>query len=244
MAEPVKAAGSLVGSIQEQADEYLAKAKKSKSGKLEFDANTPEAVRLVAIANKRHRDAQRELTKVTQSLAMLKAEKSELLKHTKKLSKVKLTKAQQEELDELKFEDPEAWREKLDEYESEARGKLEEGLNKKLKEASAESTKAVLAEQRKAILKQYKEDNPDFHIDEDVIENDVPPRLSKALNDPEADYKEALNNVREYLETGKVIDKGSDILAQPNLSKVGGRDKPSKDTVEVALETQYQKDVF
>lgn len=222
----------------------LSEATRSEDGKLEFKEGTSEEVVYAATTEQRRRDTQAEYTKTKQNNAALKAEKDELMTQLDSDVKLDLTLDQEEELDELKFSDPDKWRSKMNFYETEAQAKHTKQVDERLKEVSAKGTETAELERRKQVLQDFQAANPGLALDDDVIANDVPPRISKRLQENEVTFEEFLQEVHNYLKTGKVVNKTDETMGQPNLSKAGGSDTPSDEAVEHESVKTYDTEVY
>lgn len=202
-----------------------------------------EAVRVAAMAEKRYRDTQAALTRISQENKALKAEKSVLRQKATAHVELDLTPEQEAELEDLKFEDPEAWRKKVNFYEQEAKTKHEKALDEEVKKVSSQSLDNEEIERRKTVLSAFLEDHEGFELDDDIIANDIPPRIVKKLETGKISFEDFLQECYDYTKTGKVI-KQDKVLNQPNLSKVGGSDRPDKNAVKEDMITSYNKETY
>jgi len=187
---------------------------------------------------KRFKDTQGAYTKSQQELKAIKAKLEALEKLTQ--PKVELDSATKAELDDLKYSDPDAWRAKMNSLEQEAQRKHREMLD----EASQEARKAAELEHRQQVLRDFQASHPDIVINDEVIAYDVPPRITKKLDNGEISFEDFLNEVASYLKTPKVIGDGNSTLDQPNLSSTGGDDKPSDIAVKKDIVKDYKNLVF
>ena len=242
MANPDNAASQ--DTFENKVSSVLKAVTRGDNGKLEFPEGTPEEVVYAATAEQRRRDTQAEFTKTKQAQAALEAEKTELLKQVSSDVKIELSDEQVEELEELKFSDPDAWRRKMNTYETEAQTKRAKEVDERLKEISAKGTETAELERRKQTLQEFQVANPGLVIDDDVIANDVPPRITKRLQDNEVTFEEFLQEAHDYLKTGKVVAMTEKTLGQPNLSKAGGGDTPSDDAVRHESQKSYDNEVY
>lgn len=202
-----------------------------------------EEVKYAAMAEKRRRDTQASYTREQQRSATLEAEKQELLKLNNESIRVELTAEEQSELDDLKFADPEAWRVKMNSLETEHRKKKEGIVNERLKSVSESTGKATELERRKQLLEAHNAANPEHALDDDVIANDIPPRITKKLETGEYSFEEFLPAAHKYLTTGKVV---ADVKTgkQPDLGKVGGGSEPSAQAANEGLKKSYEKEIY
>ena len=192
--------------------------------------DTPESTQQVDY-EKRFKDTQAFATKVAQEKAdairelnELKAELS-VLKETAKPS-LTIDAQTQSELEDLKYSDPDAWRTKVNELEQKAN--LE--FNSKIAEAKQLSTQQLELQRRANVLAQFQTEHPDVEFTDELLHLDIPQRIVKELENGKVTYEEFLNNVYNYVKTPKVVGSITKTLEQPNLSKTGGDDTPTKNS--------------
>lgn len=192
--------------------------------------DTPESTQQVDY-EKRFKDTQAFATKVAQEkaeavreLQELKAELS-VLKETAKPS-LTIDEQTQNELEDLKYSDPDAWRARVNELEQNAN--LE--FNSKIDEAKKLSTQQLELQRRANILEQFQTEHPDVVFTDELLHLDIPQRIVKELENGKVTYEEFLNNVYNYVKTPKVVGSATKTLEQPNLSKTGGDDTPTKNS--------------
>ena len=212
-------------------------------GEYQLPDDLPDDVKFAATAEKRRRDTQADLSRGRQEANALKAEKAALLKKLTHETPVVLSADQQEELEELKFSDPDAWRKKLNEYETTARNKRIAEIDEELKQVSAGTLETEELERRKEVLELFKAENEGFDINDDILANDIPPRISKKLETGKISFEQFLVECRDYLKTGKVI-KQDDTMDQPNLSKVGGSGKPDQNALKEDIVLSYKNETY
>lgn len=238
-AQAAKTETSFAERVNAMAGEVKANAK----GEYEFPEGTSEELRVAVMAERRRRDTQAGFTKTSQELKAVKKENSVLLKKAIETAKVDLTKEQQEELEDLKFSDPEAYRKKMNAYEADAVAKRKKELEEEVKNVSSSSLDEDEIERRKTVLAEFLEANPGFELDDDVIANDIPPRITKKLETGAISFEEFLQECHDYTKTGKVV-KQDKVAKQANLSKAGGGGSPDKNAVKVDAVTSYEKEIF
>ena len=202
-----------------------------------------EEVKFAATAEMRRRDTQASYTKSQQENAALKAEKAELISITNNNVNLGLTETQQDELEEVKFSDPDEYRRKMNAYESEAQAKHNVELTEKLQGISETSSKTAELEQRTQTLANFQEVNPDFELSDDILANDVPPRITRKLEEGTISFEGFLQEVHTYLKKGKVV-ADVDTKTQPNLSKVGGGTTPDEAAANQHSKTSYKNEVY
>lgn len=212
-------------------------------GTPDVNTDTPEST--TVDYEKRFKDTQAFATKIAQEkaekekeLAELKAELS-VLKTTAQPS-MSISKEMQEELEDLKYSDPEAWRKKLNKLESEARNEFDS----KVAEARNATSMQLELSKRASILNEYKAKHPDIAFTDELLNLDIPGRIVKKLENGQVTYEEFLNEVVNFVKAPKVIGSTNSTLDQPNLSKVGGDDTPTKDGTNKNLAKTYESMEF
>lgn len=187
---------------------------------------------------KRFKDTQGAFTKSQQELKALQA-KNKILEEMAK-PKVELDEATKTELNDLKFSDPDAWRIKMNELEIEAHTKHRATLN----EAEVLVNQQTELESRTQVLAEFQASHPDVIINDEVIQYDVPPRITKRLENGEISFGDFLNEVNTYLGAPKVVGDGNKTLNQPNLNSVGGDDTPTDGAIKKDIVKDYANSVF
>jgi len=227
----------------DRVNEAVKAATVDEEGNLVLPDDLPEEVKFAATAEKRRRDTQSAYTKETQKTKALEAEKSTLLNKLNSSVKVELTTEQAEELEELKFSDPEAWRTRMNTYEAEARAKRTEEIDNDLKQVSAGTLEKEELEQRKQTLQEFQSAHPDFELTDAIIANDIPPRISKKLETGAISFEAFLQECYDFVTTGKVV-KQEPNPKRPNMGKFGGGSSPDRNaTIEDSI-TTYKNEVY
>lgn len=216
---------------------------RGKDGKYVLPEGLSPEVKHAAILEQRRRDTQSEFTKVAQTNKALSIENNVLKQKITGEIKLELTKEQAEELEDLKFSDPEAWRKKITKLENEAIAKRESDITAEIGKVSKETLDKDEKERRKEILNEFIQEHPGFELDDTILANDIPPRFLKKLETGQISFETFLEEVYEYSITGKVI-KQEETLDQPNLGKVGGGSKPDKNAQKEDIITSYNKEIF
>jgi Skp family chaperone for outer membrane proteins len=202
---------------------------------------TPE-LKFAATAEKRRRDTQTSYTKNQQALKALEAEKASLLEQLSNSNKPSFTAEEQEELDNLMYEDPQAWRQKVNQLESqklnESRAKLEELTG----EARRAAEQTYELERRSQVLQEFN-DSTSTPISAETIANEVPPRITRKLEEGKISFEDFLQEVHTYINKGKVVENPSTIN-QPNMGNLGGGVTPKDMKPEKSLSESYKNDIF
>jgi hypothetical protein len=209
-------------------------------GKMQFAADLDPLVQFAANAEIRRRDTQASYTKTQQKNLALEAENEHLASTWEKEVARSLTVEQQNELDELKHTDVELWREKINEYESSNSTRV------RTKRAEIKDTvvKETELQQRTRLLEEYNTANPDLALTDDVIDNDIPPRITKELAEGKITFDQYIDKCATFLSKGKVIHPGEQAPGDPDLSKTPGRGTPDPKAVGQAATDSYSKEIY
>lgn len=187
---------------------------------------------------KRFKDTQSAYTKSQQELKAAKAKLEALEKLTQPV--VQLDEATQAQLDELKYSNPEAWRDKMNSLEAEAKLKHLSVLS----EAEKIAMQQAELEQRAQILSEYNSKHPQNPITDEVIMFDVPPRITKKLENGEISFEEFLSEAHNFLYAPKKVGDGNQTLKQPNMRDFGGGTTPTDNAVDSSIIENYKNLVY
>lgn len=191
-------------------------------------------------AERRRRDTQSAFTKSQQELKRTTAE-NERLRNSWKADAVKnLPADKKEELEELKHSDPDKWRDQISALEQEAATKFDE----QLESIQTEVTQETELERRARVLDEFQQSNPDVVINDDVIENDIPPRYTKQLQNGEISFEEFLDKCKNFVSGGKVLETTPKGETDPTLQDLGGGSAPAESDVNAAARSSYRNEVF
>jgi len=228
-------------SFEQRVQSIVSQATVDESGNLQLPEGieADEAVLYAAKLEKQRRDTQSAFTKSQQQLRAKEAEAARLAEHWQKDALANLSKADLADLEELKLQDPEAWRDKINALEEQQRAKFQERRNQVTQEAQ-QFTELELREQQ---LNEFNQANPDFQITDEVIENDIPPRITKKLEKGEISFGEFLEECKKYISKPKKI-AGSEAPNEPNLSRAPGGNAPSPEAVRAQSTNSYKNEVF
>lgn len=201
-----------------------------------FDKASVDPLKLfAATAEKRRRDTQSGYTKSQQELKRQQALADQLAAalETEVVSKLPADAAA--ELEELKHQNPDEWHKKLKELEVTQKAEVKARLEAIATEAKGKSELEVRQEQFEA----FAAANPDIQLTDDVIENDIPPRITRKLEKGEIDFATFLEQCKDYLQKGKVLAKPDEAPNLPNLGKIsGGSSKPDGEQHNSAYEDE------
>lgn len=211
-------------------------------GTPEVKTDTPEQTQVDF--EKRFKDTQAFATRIAQEkaekereLEELKAELSVL--RTAAKPSVTIPKEVQDELEDLKYSDPEAWRSRMNQLEAEAT----QEFNSKLSTAKQATAQQLELNRRASILAEFEAAHPDIAFTDELLQLDIPARITKKLETGKVTYEEFLNEVVDFVKAPKVIGTAAKTLKQPNLGKIGGDDTPTKDSVDARTLQQKYSDM-
>ena len=200
---------------------------------MELDDDT----KFAAMAEKRRRDTQAELTKSKQKLKSYEATNGALTQELHENVKVTLSAEQQDELDDLMVTDPAAWRTKLNGYEAQALTDLQVRIT----ETSSKGTKAAEIERRQQLMVAFNTQNPDITIDDQFIANELPPRITSKLESGEISFEEFLVQVKAF---ANPTIANNDTPNTPNLNKSGGGSSVNAGSIAEDITTSYKGEVY
>ena len=196
----------------------------------------------LAIATQRQKDTQASYTKGQQAIKAQEAVIAKLTEQLEGATKVTIPEEDQKRLDQLKYDDPVAWRQELNQLELVAQGESKAKLTELTSTASKAANVAFELERREQVLKEFNE-SAEIAITNVVLANDVPPRITNKLANNEITFEEMLEEISAYLKTGKVV-KNEETLGQPNLGNNVGGDKPGDFKPEESLSQAYKKVLY
>lgn len=229
-------------SFADQVNEVVNNMTQSEDGKWAMpEGDFDEATVFAANAERRRRDTQSAYTRSQQELKGIKAENELLAQNYEENYVQNLPSAVQADLEELKASDPDAWRQKLADLERERKDEFKTKHEEIKTKAAGESE----AEYRVRALQEFQEANPTLKITDDVIQNDIPPRITKQLEQGKINFGEFLNQCGEYMSKGRVVAPPSDKAPDnPNLNKTPGSSAPGKDAVEASASQSYNNEIY
>jgi len=225
--------------VEEQVNAAIA-GRTEVEGKMVWQEDLDPLVKYAANAEVRRRDTQSSYTKTQERNIALESENEQLASTWEAEVSKNLTTEQQSELEELKHTDQEAWREKINSYEAGNATRVKE----KRTEIKAKATKETELQKRTRVLEEHNVANPDFALTDDVIDNDIPPRITRKLEQGKITFDEFIQASHEYLSKGKVIHAGDPAPNEPDLSAQSGSNVPDSSAVSTQIKESYTKEIF
>ena len=96
---------------------------------------------------------------------------------------------------------------------------------------------------RDTLYTDYQTKYPDI-INNDILNNDIPPRLIKNLEEGRVDYKGFLDSCVNYMSKTKVLKKEPIVTPAVDLSDLEGGDTPSGDAQQAENKQTYASEVW
>ena len=170
-------------------------------GKLVYPDGMDPMLKAAVAASKSFRDTQSGFTKSQLSLKESESENSFLREQLAKQNQtLGLTPEKAKELDDLMFTDPKAWRIEMNKLDAQASGQYDTQIAEVRQKSGAEFE----LERRINVLKDYNVGRK-TEITPDVLDNDIPARITNKLADGNITFEEYLEEASEYLSKGKVV---------------------------------------
>lgn len=226
-------------SFDQKVNQAIDSAALDEKGNIVLPDDLSEDIAFAARAEKRRRDTQSALAKANSRLSVVEAENEGLTTLVMEGKRVTIPDDQAEELEELKHSQPDEWRKKMNELEQAA----DNEVKSKITNISETAKSKASVGERQVLLDAFQADNPELTITDDVLANDIPPRITRALENGDISFMDFLGKVKEYLTTDKVIED-TNVDETPNLSELGGSDKPGDKASGQQSETDYEKMIF
>ena len=209
-------------------------------GKTTYEKDVSEEIAYMAGLEKRRRDTQASLQVATKRGDKYKAENGLLAESWEADVSKNLTTEQRGELEELKNTDAEAWREKLNKYEQANKASVAD----KRKKISDDASKETELQSRERLLKEHNEANPKLALTDEVIENDLPPRITKKIAEGKITFAEFIDEAGVYLGKPKKVGGGETAPDEPDLSDSGGSDTPTDTAVDADAAASYANEIY
>ncbi|NRA77875.1 MAG: hypothetical protein HRU18_06680 [Pseudoalteromonas sp.] len=209
-------------------------------GKAVFAEGTSEEIIFMAGQELRRRDTQSALSRSTQTADALTAENN-LLAESLASQTSGATPEQLSKLEELKATDVEEWRKEVNKIEAANKTAAVTARDEIKTKAKNESE----IERRARLLEEYNTANPKAMLTDDVITNDIPPRLTNQLADGTINFDQFMAKAAKYITTGKVMTKGTAAPEQePDIGKMGGSHLPDGTAVDSEIVSTYKTELY
>lgn len=186
---------------------------------------------------KRFKDTQSAYTNSQKKLAEIEAQNKILL--SKVSPTATLTEDQKNKLDEIKEDDPDAWRIEMNKLEDAARVDFQTALDT----AAAEAVQQADTRTREEILAEFNS-NTETPLTADILAYDIPQRITSKLDKGEITFEQYLSTAAEYLKIPKVIGVGTETMGQPNMSEAAGGHLPSDSAIAGDMIASYRDEIY
>lgn len=220
----------------EEKKEIMSTIKQSLAAKYKLD-NTDDNPLLDELVNTEfsRRETQASFTKSRQEIKGLEAEKNFLMEQAQKGLNLSVT--QNAELNKLKFEDPDKWKETVTKLEHDAKADFDRTISDGLGQVRSEASKSYELSRREEKLRDFSEANPGFNLTDEKVLAQLPPVLVNQLAEGKITFDDFLTKAQKFDVATKVTaqnipDGGSDAL--DNLS--GGAAPKVKDVNKTVAE--------
>ena len=154
--------------------------------------------------------------------------------------KISTTPEKAEELADLQQSDPEAWRLEMNKLEAAAKA----SLNSEFDTDRAEVTEAAERARLEELITAHNAAHPDAQVTDETLQNDIPPRIVKKLQEGKISFEDFLVEASNYLATPKKVGGASKPSDVTNINNVGGTDVPTPQAVAGDFETTYKNATF
>jgi len=183
------------------------------------------------------RETQASYTKSRQELKATEAEKNFLMEQAQK--SLNLSAVQNEELEKMKFEDPDKWRDTVSKLENQAKEDFDKTITEGLGQARTEASKSYELSRREEKLKEFMEANPEFNLNDEKVLAQLPPVLVNQLANSEITFEDFLTKAQKFdvatkTTSTKVPDGGS-----AALDNVTGAQTPPKTELKKSVAEDY-----
>ena len=206
----------------------------------ELSKDLDEPILFAVTAERRYRDTQGAFTKAQQGFKRQEAITVGLEERLLN-SEVVLTKEQKFELADLKKTDPEAWRTKLNEYET--AGKVL--LKTELEEIRTKSGNKGEVEVRIEQMTVWSE-NTGIKLNDEIVDNSLPPSFKKDLEAGKITFEQFLTKAGNFLKSAKVIEKAGESTNDDtlDLGRIAGGQEPTNEAQKGDFEETYKDTIF
>jgi len=223
MATQTQAEADTGSTFEQQVNDTVSLMTKDEKGIYQFaEGEIPDNVRYAANAERRRRSTESALSKARLQLKAQEEVSDKLKQKIVASSSASIPAEEKEQLEELMYSDPKAWRLRMNELEQ----STTTSLNDEISAISSDASQQAELGARQQILDDFNARHPDVPITEDVVANDVPPRITKKLENGEITFAEFLRQAHDYIITPKKVG-GTSAGTPTNLGEAGGSASPS-----------------
>lgn len=235
----VTEASGAAPTFEQEVNEIVSKMTQDEKGNYQLpEGQFTEAARYAANAERRRRTTESTLSKTRLQLKAQETVADKLKERIVERLRPQVSKAELAALEELKYADPEEWRRQVNTLEQQATTTLQTELGTISSEASQQAELGA----RLDLLAEFNK-TAQIPLTDDVVKFDVPPRISKKLEEGKISFEEFLHEAHDYLVSPKRVG-GTDVTGITNLGAVGGGAQPSMDAFKRDTTESYSNTVF
>ncbi len=229
----------------EQVNKLLKEVTVSDDGKFVYPDNTPEHLRHAVATEKKYRDTQSGWSRTQQTLKEAEVERDALRNQIVQTSSstLELSTEEEDRLTTLMYKDPVAWRRELNKLESEHNSQAAQVLDKTMGEVRQKAGAQFELDRRIEVLKGFNEGRQTL-VTPEVLDNDIPPRITKKLADGHLTFEGYLAEVDDYLSKGKVVQNAIVDNGTQLSQSAGSNEAPAVDTQLTEGTLDYSSVVF
>lgn len=222
-----------VAEIQEQVNRYLKEIKVDDNGKFVYPDGIDPELKVAIAATKSARDQQRAFSKAQTELKKAQAELEALKQQLARgvTPDNFLTPEQREQLEQLKYTDPDQWYRRMRELEQQAQSHVDEQLQEVSKKAAQETE----VEYRLRRLEEFNQ-NRETPVTPEQLELMVPPIYAKQLLEGEIDFDEYLEKAVAYIEGPKTVAQPEKPETTTDMNKITGSTEPVRESMDTGID--------
>lgn len=228
----------------EQVNKVLKEVTVDDKGKFVYPANLSEHIKYAVAAEKKYRDTQAGFTKSQIELKSTAAEVEALREQLAKVSgRLDIPQDKLDELEELKFSDPDEWFKRKLALEQEVKSTVKAKMDEQMSEVRKNASVKAEIERRLTVLEDFNIGRA-VPITTEMLDNDVPARITKKLEAGHLTFEGYLAEVDAYLSKAKVA--GYDNPTQlTKLTSVSGSGNPPTESYNLETNaTMYDSITF
>ncbi len=213
-------------SYQEQVNALVKEVTVGEDGKFVYPDDTPEHLKYAVATEKKYRDTQGGFTKSQQTLKETETEVTALREQIATMSQsvLEIPKEDAERLEDLMYSDPTAWRREINALESKHSKDVQLKLDEVMGDVRTKAGAQFELDRRVSVLEQFNEGRA-TPVTVEILDNDIPPRISSKLAKGHLTFEGYLAEVDEYLSKNKVVTN-DDAGAGTKLTSGAGSSTP------------------
>lgn len=237
------ASPDLPATFGDSVDALVKTIERDDKGKLVFNEDTSEELKYAVRSKIRQSDTYSEFQKGHQDNIKLTARNKELHKKLEENTKVNFTKEQTDNMESVKFDDPDKYRVLYNAYEKENLAAQSVEMETLLGDVEKKAFIENEIDNKIKILEAFCE-RENVNLTPEIMDNDVPKRFLNDYESGKYSFEALLYKSVDWLNSQKVVTSGAEVPGIANLSKVGGSENPSVDSQRRAQEVAFRDMMF